>query len=120
MTKPCVISNSASPASRGTPTIPGRRGDAPTGEPYIAFCSGGVKAEGAQAPCLCATKDVAVATWRLALLDYEAKNPGILYWREMPELIEVGKDEDGDVLYAVYSRLLISKKSPIRSARKTA
>ena len=98
---------------------------APTGEPYIELCSGGVKNEGDdRAPCLCARKEIAVSSWRLALLDYEAKKPGILYWRVMPEMDEVvisgRKDVPDTTYYFVYSRLLISTRSVIRSVRKPA
>lgn len=102
---------------------------APTGEAYIEFCSGGVRDSDAKEPCLCATKEIAVATWRLAVLDYEAKRPGVLYWRVKPELEAfkirvaainedtVGADET-EIRWYVYSRLIVSNKSVIRVVPK--
>lgn len=100
---------------------------APTGELYLQLCSGGFKNEGEWAPCLCASKEAAVSTWRAALLEYEAKKPGILYWRVKPELESVvisfpsseapiGGAEQ--TWWFVYSRLIISNKSAIRTVKR--
>lgn len=98
---------------------------APTGEPYLELCSGGFKSEGDCAPCLCLNKAVAVSTWRAALLEYEAKLPGVLYWRIKPELESVkirtdrsGTGDDEETWWFVYSRLLISNKSVIRTVKR--
>ena len=97
---------------------------APTGEPYLELCSGGFKEEAKFAPCLCLDKEVAVSTWRAALLEYEAKRPGILYWREKPELcpvdIAINDGNENLTWWHVYSRLLISDKSVIRTVKRAA
>jgi hypothetical protein len=85
----------------------------PTGEEFRTLCSGGFKEQGDDLPCLCLTPEVAIETWRLALFDYAARKPGILYWREMPEIGE--ETETGEHRFLVYCRLLISDRPVIRS-----
>lgn len=105
------------------------RGDwiSPTLERYLVFCSGGIGGRGTLGfPCLCREKDLAVKTWHMAVLRYEAERPGILYWREKPELcpVDITINDGGDgrnlTWWHVYSRLLISDKSVIRTVKRAA
>ena len=92
---------------------------APTGEPYVALCSGGIKGDGDQWPCGCASPDIALNVYRITLFDYVATRPGILYWRIQPEIEEwVTLGEIDHTWYAFYSRLAISDRPIIKSAQK--
>lgn len=102
---------------------------APTGDPYVALCSGGVKGKGDQFPCLCASKDIAINVYRITLFDYVSSRPGILYWRVEPEIIGPHTFSDeatghqmfeatGHQMFYVYSRLAISDRPIIKSAQK--
>jgi hypothetical protein len=90
----------------------GKAGLAPTGEPFLSLCSGGFKEEGKFCPCLCLDAETAIRSWRLALFEYAAQKPGILYWRHEPELVE--EEGDGSHKFWVYSRLLISDRPALR------
>jgi hypothetical protein len=80
---------------------------AATGEPYVEFVTGGVKAEGERTPLLCASPELAVWHWFKGATDYAMdqcmdyyldhpdsvfdadryKRHGFtLYWRVVPEL----------------------------------
>lgn len=99
---------------------------APTGDPYIALCSGGVKEEGKTFPCLCQTSDDAIRLWRLVFREYAEGKTGVVYWREFPQvdavdfsfyydkLTEKEKRTWADLpAWSVYARLVISDK-PIK------
>ena len=107
---------------------------APTGDEYVTIMSGGVKAEGENAPCLCSSPELATKLWLAAVLEYASNHQhGTLYWRIRPEsdgAYFAACDNTGDVIfqtvkdrlaftnkrYVVYSRLLISDKPRIRPA----
>lgn len=108
----------------------------PTGEPFLTFCSGGVREEGEHPPCLCYTQEGAVELWRLALMDYANRKPGILYWREMPKIsnafespgdgddVWLRQNADGEAviipMFLVYSRFLISDRPALRAYSRAA
>ncbi|WP_213775089.1 hypothetical protein [Bradyrhizobium sp. dw_78] len=88
-----------------------------TGEPYVSLVSGGVKAEGKDAPIFCSTEDIAVRFWLDAFNNYARDKSGVLYWRERPNLMDwdvqnvhCDIDIDRSTLYFVYSRLVISDR----------
>lgn len=91
----------------------GLHGLAPTGEPYVAICSGGIKPEGKPLKSFPAKED-AINSWIDSVFDYmRGKSDATLYWRERPQIDWNGKSlylinyipNEG---YAVYSRFLIS------------
>jgi hypothetical protein len=114
---------------------------APTGEQYLAVCSGGLKHEGGSVPALCTTPEIAIALWlrevktlgeRIAEEESvttiaSAENPLgqrqthlRLYWRIRPELgddlIRINPDTEfarDERVYLVYSRLLITAKPEV-------
>jgi hypothetical protein len=116
-------------------SLPGRRdmSRAPNGQPYIALTSGGVKAEGDRMPAWFASEELAAEAWLTQAWRYADRiiEPGTigspLYWREKPELMLTGEfvaiDQAGMMndprtrseitlrLFAVYSRLVVSKNS---------
>lgn len=85
-----------------------------TGEPYREVCSGGLGC-----PAWFTDPELAIKSWCEAV-DAYAKNTlaTTLYWRILPELGE--RHADGETLYAVYSRFLLSDKPQIQPAIKAA
>lgn len=105
---------------------------APNGESYITLTSGGVKLEGDRMPGWFATEELAAEAWLTQAWRYADRiiEPGVvgspLYWRERPELLtgefvaidQAAMMNDPRVrseitlrLFAVYSRLVVSKNS---------
>lgn len=93
-----------------------------TGEKYVVIVSGGLKAEGVRCPILCSTEELAIKFWLDAFNEYTTDKAGTIYWRVRPELgswkirqadIEGIPD---DLVYVVYSRLLISDKPVLAEA----
>ena len=85
---------------------------APTGEPYVTLCSGGIKEEGAVVPMMCGCASEAYLEWIAAFAEYGRGKSGRLFWRQKPFL-----DTDTQEKWClVRARLLISNKEPIEAA----
>jgi hypothetical protein len=111
--------------------IGGNYRQAPTGEEYVVIMNGGIKEEGRNIPCLAWTEQDSIRLWKEAVLQYAAGKTGVLYWREKPELAgtemfwegydaktnRVEKYGASNVMWRVYSRLLISDKTPIQTPK---
>jgi hypothetical protein len=107
---------------------------APTGEPYVVICSGGMKEEGQHTPALCSSAELAVKLWFEAAMEY-ARSIAVLgrytlYWRIVPELnnysilpatsAEWSKEQRDAMIstvWMVYSRLLISAQPCIATEK---
>jgi hypothetical protein len=81
---------------------------AETGEEYIVIASGGIKEQGKCFPALCNTVEGAVRLWLSTALEYAKGKEGTIYWRHLPMVDAI--EHNGDIWFAVYSRLLISDK----------
>src|SRR3990167_309503 len=80
-----------------------------TGEPYISFCMGGVRAEGADHEILGKNETVMVKCFWLHFLEYARGRDGVLYWRWKPTISE----SDSYGLSKISARFLISNKPPL-------
>lgn len=85
-----------------------------TGEPYTVICSGGPRPESSPVPALYASRSLAIRAWLEAVRAFAKDKTGTLYWRIRPEIdsIETKAAFPSVPFWAVYSRLLISDKSP--------
>lgn len=109
---------------------------APTGEPYVAVCSGGIKPEAELTPAVGLTEESALKLLIAAWNEYADGKSGTLYWRILPEIGSLAyfgegvfaadavgrtdqerKDFYRHVFWKAYSRLLISNKPVIQQAR---
>lgn len=73
-----------------------------TGEPYLTFVAGGLKAEGEPFVGYCHSADEAIGLWLSTALLYARERSGFLYWRERPFA------EENECGWQVYSRFVIS------------
>lgn len=89
---------------------------APTGESYLTMTSGGTKREGDPHPALFFSTEKAIDEWVNAVLLYGGPTIAskTFYWRERPAFrdIPVGNGADDVTYRIIYSRMLISVKSP--------
>jgi len=99
----------------------GNSATAPTGEKYVAICSGGEKEEGKTFPCYCTSPTIAIELCAYAANKYAASVSGnVLYWRERPMLETVIFRKPVIIpqlpaeemrIWIVYSRMLIGEAS---------
>lgn len=89
---------------------PEQRRLASNGEPFYTFCSGGIKKEGDPHPARPSTEQEALDWWVRDFF-YFAVDKGAtkIYWRRIPEFIEVPKyrGDEHEPYVTVYSRLLL-------------
>jgi hypothetical protein len=109
----------------------GDNAHAPTGEPYVIIVCGGLKEEGADCPAFATTPQRAIEMWAEAIArhaqPFHRNASARLYWRTRPALdselylpVGITDPAGGLTLWQVYSRLLISDKPIIQSARQHA
>jgi hypothetical protein len=77
---------------------------APTGETYVAWCTGGVKPQGEPFPVYAKNPDEALELWIEHLPRVRSEDKLRLCWREGPEL-----DNEGEK-WVVYSRFAMTDK----------
>lgn len=94
---------------------------APTMEPYVSLCAGGVKIEGEKYPALFTTEEAAIRSYALTLSDQVVRGSGVLYWRSEPEVIDTNDVEskcgNNGYRFTVYSQLLFSNKTVVKKAK---
>jgi hypothetical protein len=113
---------------------------APTGERYVEVCSGGYKGEAEHTLALGTSEEAAIDLLVYGWSKYAKDKRGTLYWRILPEVdsqvywrdgfldynperaTPAQRDQEREIMFRnvfwkAYSRLLISDKPTIQSAR---